>query len=67
MANKQIPPEVKLQIVLAVLKEERLVSDIASEYGIHPCAVHRWEADLIGSADEVFAPPKQPRQLPATR
>ena len=58
MAKKQISPEVKLKIVLEVLKEERHVNDIASEYGVHPSAVHRWKAELLGSADKVFTPQK---------
>ena len=63
MAKKQIPPDLKLKIVLEVLKEERHVNDIASEYEIHPSAVHRWKAELLGSADKVFATPKAAKAI----
>ena len=34
--KKQYSPEEKLKIVLEALKEERLITDIASDYGIIP-------------------------------
>ena len=33
MPRKQYTPEEKLKIVLEALKEERLIADIASDYG----------------------------------
>jgi transposase-like protein len=59
MQKKQWSPEEKLQIVLETLKEERLISDIASEYGVHAGVIHRWRKELLGSADKVFAPSKE--------
>ncbi len=58
MPKKQYSPQEKLKIVLEVLKEERLITDIASEYGIHPSAIHRWRKELLESADKVFAASK---------
>ena len=59
MPKKQWSPEQKLQIVLETLKEERLISDIASEYGVHAGVIHRWRKELLDSADKVFAPSKE--------
>lgn len=55
MPRKQYSPEEKLKIVLEALKEERLISDIASDYGIHSGVIHRWKRELLESADRVFA------------
>ncbi len=35
MPKRQHSPEEKLQIVIEALKEERLITEIAAEYGIH--------------------------------
>ena len=34
--RKQHSPEFKAQIVLEILKEEKSISELASEYDIHP-------------------------------
>lgn len=50
MPKKQWTPEQKLNIVLEALKEERHITDIASEYGVHHSAIHRWKKELLESA-----------------
>ncbi|HHX51770.1 MAG TPA: IS3 family transposase [Clostridia bacterium] len=55
MPRKQYSPEEKLKIVLEALKEERLITDIASDYGIHSSVIHRWKRELLESADRIFA------------
>ena len=42
MPKSQYSPEEKLKIVIDPLKEERLITDIASEYGLHPSVIHRF-------------------------
>ena len=63
MPRRQYSPEEKLKIVLEVLKEERLIQDIASEYGIHSTVIHRWKKELLGSADRVFAASKNAKDI----
>jgi len=55
MPRKPLSPEQKLQAVLEALKEERHINDIASEYGVHYSAIHRWKKDLLDGADKIFA------------
>jgi transposase-like protein len=55
MPRKQYSPEEKLKIVLEAIKEERLITDIASDYGIHSSVIHRWKRELLESADRIFA------------
>jgi len=39
--RKQYPAELKAKIVLEILKEEKSIAQIASEYGIHPSVLNR--------------------------
>ena len=40
--RKQHSAELKAQIVLEILKEEKSISEVASEYDIHPNQLSRW-------------------------
>lgn len=62
MAKKTISPELKLKIVLEALKEERHISDIASEYEIHSVTLKRWMDELMASADKVYASTKDDKK-----
>jgi transposase len=61
MPRKQYSSDQKLKIVLEALKEERLMSDIASEYGVHPNVIHRWKKELLEGADKIFNTSKDSR------
>jgi len=54
MPTSQYSPEEKLKIVIEVLKEERLIADIASEYELTPSVIQRWAKELLESAEKVF-------------
>jgi len=61
--KKQFSPEQKLQIVLEALKDERHIGDIASEYGVHYSAIHRWKKELLDGADKVYATSKNAKAV----
>jgi len=44
----------KSQIVLEILKEERTIAQIASEYSVHPNQLHRWKKQAIDQFAELF-------------
>src|SRR3972149_11227562 len=44
----------KAQIVLEILKEEKTISQIASERGVHPNQLHRWKAQALGGLPRLF-------------
>ena len=44
----------KAQIVLEILKEEKTISQIASEHGVHPNQLHRWKAQALGGLPRLF-------------
>ena len=43
----------KAQIVLEILKEEKTISQIASEQGVHPNQLHRWKAQAVAYERQV--------------
>ncbi len=44
----------KAQIVLEILKEERTIVQIASEYSVHPNQLHRWKKQATDHFAELF-------------
>lgn len=44
----------KAQIALEVLKEEKTVSQISSEYGVHPNQLYRWKAQALEGLPRLF-------------
>lgn len=47
--------EFKTQIVLEMLKEEKTVSQISSEHGIHPTQLHRWKQQFLDNMTSAFS------------
>jgi transposase len=44
----------KAQIVLEIFKEERPISQIASQYGIHPNQLYKWKAQALEGLPALF-------------
>jgi transposase-like protein len=53
--RKRYPPTLKARIVLEILREEKSVSELSSEHGIHPTMLHRWRQQAIENLSAVFA------------
>lgn len=52
--RKRYTAKQKAQIVLEILKEERPIAQIASEYGIHPNQLYKWKAQALEGIPNVF-------------
>jgi transposase-like protein len=52
--RKRYTAKQKAQIVLEVLKEERPIAQISSEYGIHPNQLYRWKAQALEGLPGLF-------------
>ncbi len=53
--RKRYTDEFKAQIVLEILKEEKSVTQLASEHGIHPTQLTRWKNEAIQNLPSLFA------------
>jgi putative transposase len=47
-------PKQKAQIVLEILKEERSIAQIASEYSVHPSQLYKWKAQAVENLSGLF-------------
>lgn len=44
----------KKKIALEALREDKTLSQLASEHGIHPLQVGKWKKELIDGAESLF-------------
>ena len=64
MGKKRNRPsaDFKAKVALAAVKEVKTVSELASQFAVHPTQIHQWKRLLIERADEIFKTPgSQPR------
>ena len=52
--RKRYAPAFKAQVVQSVLREEKTVSQVASEYGIHPNMVSQWKSTVTSGLPSLF-------------
>ncbi len=52
--RKQYTPEMKAQLVLEILKEEKSISELASEHNIHPNQLGRWKKEALDNFHNLF-------------
>jgi transposase len=64
--RKHFTAQQKAQIILEVLKEDKSIAEIASEYGVHPNQLHRWKKQAVESLPEVFEDRRKARRAQET-
>jgi putative transposase len=52
--RKHFSASQKAQIALEILKEEKTVNQIASEYGVHPNDLYRWKKQALENLPKLF-------------
>ncbi len=52
--RKRYSAKFKAEIVQEVLRENRTITEIASEHGIHPNQIHRWKAIALKGLPGLF-------------
>jgi len=62
--RKQHNPVFKAKVALEALKGERTVSDLASQFGVHPTMIHQWKKALLDGAPDVFERGGTPKTAP---
>jgi transposase-like protein len=53
--RKTHTPAFKAQVALAALKGDRMVNELAAQFGVHPTLIHAWKKQLLAGAEAVFA------------
>ena len=52
--RKQYSAEYKFEVALAAVRNDKTVSQLASEYGVHPTQIHEWKRQLMKEGSQVF-------------
>jgi len=64
MARRRNRPDAgfKAKIALAAVKEAKTVSELASQYEVHPTQIHRWKRQLLEQIEGIFSSPRSRSQ-----
>ena len=52
--RRKFSPEEKARLVLEILKEEKTVSQLAAEEGIHTNVLNRWKLEAVQNLSQLF-------------
>jgi len=57
--RKRYSAALKAKVALEAIKGQRTVSEIASEYGVHPNLITKWKKQVIEEAPGIFSDKKE--------
>ena len=63
MARKRTPRSgtFKAKVALAAVKERKTVSELASQFDVHPTQIHQWKKQLVAGGAELFCDGRKQR------
>jgi len=53
--RKNYSPEFKAKVAIEAIKGEKTISQIASEFGVHPILVTKWKKQFLENSHKVFS------------
>jgi putative transposase len=53
--RKRYTAKYRAQVALSAIREDKTLSELSSEFGIHANQIVRWKKELLNRAEEVFA------------
>lgn len=54
--RKQHGAPLKAKVAIAAVREQKTVSQLASQHGVHSTQIHQWKRRLLDGAAELFEP-----------
>jgi len=57
--RKKYSPEFKAKVALELIREEKTVAQLASEYGVHPVMLQRWKKQALDNFARLFVGEEQ--------
>jgi transposase-like protein len=57
--RKRYSASLKAKVALEAIKGQRTVSEIASEYGVHPNLITKWKKQVIEESPGIFSDKKE--------
>jgi putative transposase len=52
--RKHYDAKFKTAVALSALREDKTLSELTSEYGVHGSQIIRWKKELLARAEEIF-------------
>jgi transposase len=52
--RKQYSSQFKAKVALEAVRGEKTISELTSQYGIHPTMIHNWKRQLLEGASSLF-------------
>ncbi|MBL4829138.1 MAG: transposase, partial [Aliivibrio sp.] len=53
--RKNYPADFKTKVVIAALRDDRPVSELASQFGVHSTVIGRWKREALASMEARFS------------
>jgi putative transposase len=53
--RKHYSAKFKAQVALSAIREEKTLSELSSEFGIHANQIIRWKKEFLHRAEEIFS------------
>ena len=63
--HKQYSAEFKAKVALEALREEKTLSELASEYDVHPNNIRNWKQEFQENASKIFERRKDQKESQA--
>jgi len=62
VTKKHYDNRFKAQISLEAIKEQRTISEIANEYGVHPTQITQWKKIVLQELPDIFSKKREKDQ-----
>jgi putative transposase len=59
--RKSYDDKFKAKVVLETIKGEKTLSELSSQYGVHPTMIAKWKSHFLENASQVFSHKQDPR------